>query len=288
MVTIASVASGRAVLAAALVSVLLAGAGFAAPAAAGTGAACRVRNLDTGITRKSLQGAVNWAVHGNRLTLRGTCRGTTTIAKTLWITGIRTRTSGPPILDGDHKGNVVVVKANVAVTMKQLTIRNGRVTQDGGPWAGGGIYNEGWLRLRDVTVRRNSGPSLGIGVPTLGGAIYNGHRLTLNGKTTIKDNRTDFNGGGVYNVGTLTMNDHSLIAANRAGSDGGGVLLYFGATLRMHGSSRIEGNVAGGSGGGLWFYSDASTVLDGVVCGPGKGTNVRKNFPNDCDWEFWP
>ena len=54
-----------------------------APAAAASPTACRVKNLDTGVTKRNLQKAVRAARKGHRLTVRGTCHGTTSIGKRL-------------------------------------------------------------------------------------------------------------------------------------------------------------------------------------------------------------
>lgn len=66
----------------------------ALPASATSPTACRVKNLDTGITKWTLQKAVRAASPDDRLTVRGTCFGVTTIGTSLRVTGIRTRTSG--------------------------------------------------------------------------------------------------------------------------------------------------------------------------------------------------
>jgi hypothetical protein len=120
----------------------------AAPAAAASPTACRVKNLDTGVTKNSLQQAHNAARAGQRLTVRGTCVGITTLSKNLTITGIRTATSGKPILDGgsrpvspwwELKGTVVTVKRGMSVTLRSITIRGGATDMSGG----GGISNRG-------------------------------------------------------------------------------------------------------------------------------------------------
>jgi nitrous oxidase accessory protein NosD len=110
-----------------------------------------VTSLDTGVTKASLQKAHNAAKAGQRLTLRGTCTGVTTLRKSLTISGIRTKPSGKPILDAKLNGTVVTVQPGVKVTMRGLTIRGGAM-----PGLGGGINNAGTLVLRDVIVRSNT------------------------------------------------------------------------------------------------------------------------------------
>ena len=69
---------------------LVATVAVASPASAASPTACRVKNLDTGVTKASLQKAVKAAKGGHRLTVKCTCKGTTTMGKNLSITGVRT------------------------------------------------------------------------------------------------------------------------------------------------------------------------------------------------------
>jgi hypothetical protein len=233
-----------------------------APVSAAGPKACRVKNLDTGIVKASLQLAHNAATNGHRLVLRGTCTGSTKLRKRITVTGVRTATSGAPTLDGKGRGTVVTVGGpNVRprrVTMSSLVIKGGM---------GVGIMNRNPLVLRDVVVRDNAGDG--------GGGVYNSGRLTLNGSSSITRN-TAAAGGGVYNIlGLLIMNGASSISGNSAEADGGGVY-NFAAEIRLNGSSSITKNMAA-SGGGAWSYSD---VIIGGICG-GSG-NIRNNTPNDC------
>ena len=253
------------------------------PATAASATACRVKNFDTGVTSNSLQKAVKAARPGHRLVVRGTCKGSTTIAKNLTIRGVRSATLGQPILDGAKRGTVMSVKPKAKVTLRHLTVRRGVAG------TGGGIVNQGILVLGDVIVRANSA--------AYGGGVYNYGSLTLNGSSSIRANVTvtpgradnsgshtrvgsgsspaltpDVSGGGVLNAGTLTMNGSSSIHGNRTDIWGGGV--YNAGTLTLNGSSSISGNRAGDIGGGVYNVGDFS----GVVC----GGNVHHNLPDDC------
>jgi hypothetical protein len=286
----------RAMLASVAALTLVATIVAAAPASAASPTACRVKNLDSGVTKPSLQKAVNAAKAGQRLTVQGTCKGTTTLGKSLAVKGVRTSTSGPPILDGKSRGTVVTVKAGVKATLTKLTIRGGGMPEESsGPDAielegdGGGIFNAGALVLKNVVVR-NSTANQGAGA-------WNQGKLTLLGSTTFRANTAHF-GGGVYNYaregtvykGTLTMKDKSSIQGNSAvpsnffgpGSGRGGGVVNDGAKLTMEGSSNIRNNtVTGGGGGGVLNYTaDQAVVLSGVTCGPAG--RVRENTPDDC------
>jgi hypothetical protein len=238
----------------------------ATPAAAASPTACRVKDLDTGVTKASLQKAHDAAKKGHRLTVRGVCAGPTTIRKSLAISGIRTKSSGTPILDGKLSGSVVTVKRGVKVTMKSLAIRYGATD-----WAGGGIYNEGRLVLRDVVVRANTA-DWGGGV-----ASINGGSLTLNGSSSIRGNSAEWS-GGVASTGTFVMNGSSAIRANSASVGGGGVSNERG-TLTMNGSSSIEGNTAANSGGGVANYG--ALVMNDSSSIEGNTAQVAGGVQND-------
>jgi hypothetical protein len=278
-----------------------------APVTALSPTTCRVRNLDTGTTRTSLQEAVRTATPGDRLTVRGICRGTTRIGKDLTIRGVPTTTSSKPILDGALRGTVVRVRDGVRVTLRELTVRRGVAQRGGGilnlgtivlrdvivrastAAYGGGVYNLGTLTLnRSSSIRGNAtvGPASVVdelsgacgeawqGTPDVaGGGVLNAGTLNLSGSSSISGNTTGMSAGGVYNAGVLALDDSGSISRNTAGTTGGGV--YNEGTLTMAGSASISGNTAtADDGGGVCNLGD----LSGVVC----GDNVHDNTPGDC------
>ena len=93
---------------------------------------------------------------------------------------------------------------------------------------GGGIYNEGVLRMlgRSV-VRDNTG--LSSYLTEVGSGVYNAGRLVLDDRTRITSNT---GGSGVVNAGTLVMNGSSNVSAEQrlgkgvsAGSRNSGTLV---------------------------------------------------------------
>jgi hypothetical protein len=236
--------------------------------------ACLAVNVDTGFTAGTLRAVVKAAGPGHHLTVQGVCVGTTSITQSLTITGIRTATSGAPVLQGDGKGRVLKVQADVVVTIKDLTIRGGNAGKGGD---GGGIFNGGNLTLRDVIVTRNrAGFGGGIWVSALG---FEPARLILAGKTRVSRNSAYGYGGGVHSFAPVIMKDSSQVIGNTARNGGGGV--YVLDELVMLDRSRITGNSAGGTGGG-GVFQDRGDPRPGVVCAPAPGANVFGNAPNDC------
>jgi hypothetical protein len=238
-----------------------------APASAAS-AACLVTNVDTGQTFTALQPAVDAASPGHRLTVEGTCHGTTVIGKDLVINGLETETSGRPILDGDGLGSVVTI-LSVAVTIEDLAIEGGAARGH----LGGGLTNAlGSVNLRDVIVRRNAGSGGGIhttGTLTLNGAssisendhrgiVIRGGTVSMNHRSSVHDNRGT-SGVRVRASGTIVMNDRSSIRDNA----GTGLSVAKGSALTMNDSSSVTGNRDGGAtvyASSVFTMNDSSTV----------------------------
>ena len=268
----------RGLLASAVLLALIATLG-AAPTSAGTPGDCVVRSGDGGRAYKRLQPAVSAARRGDRLTVRGTCRGTTVADRSLVIVGVRNQRLGRPILSGAGKVRVLRVERGVSVEVRSLAILRGSGL---GPSAasspaarrssgrGGGIFNAGRLTLRDVEVGRNTASRSGRGG---GGGVYNTGTLILKGATRISRNFSP-HGGGVFNSGTLLMKGSSAISANGAESGGG---VWNEGRMTMTGSSAIRTNGAEDAGGVTnlsTLVMRGSTTISGNtggLRGPGGG-----------------
>ena len=205
----------------------------ATSASAASPSACRVQNTVTSKTYTVLQAAVDAAKKDDRLTVRGTCHGTTVISRDLVIEGVLGRGADRPLLDGDGRGVVLTVKESVAVTVTDLTIRGGRgLLREGGPrtpWLRpAGVENGGMLTLQGVTVRRN----VGLGVHNTGTLLLRG------------DTRIDINGAnehvGVVSTGTLRLNGTATIRQNNVAVRNWGTLVLDGSSSLHNNSLAIE------------------------------------------------
>jgi hypothetical protein len=139
--------AGR-VLAIAAAAALVAAALSGSVATAAGPKACKVYNADQEISRDSLQRAVWAADPGDRLIVKGTCVGTTLIAKDLTIGGVRvsskrlkgggTRDSGPAtIRSGSWRPSIVVDPRVDDFTIRPgLRVLRGIVVGDIGEWKG--------------------------------------------------------------------------------------------------------------------------------------------------------
>ena len=132
---------------------------------------------------------------------------------------------GNPVIDGGNRDRVFEVFPPATVDMTGLIVQNGR-NQDGG-----GIRNQGILRIHTSTIRNNTAPAAG------GGGTF-------------------ANGGGILNDldGTLTLDD-SEVSANTADQGGGIMIIANGKTSPNFELTRtsVSNNTTTGDGGGLWL-----------------------------------
>jgi hypothetical protein len=169
-----------------------------------------------------------------------------------------------------ESNRVFLITDSANVTIARLSVRGGHVEVDNGQDAsGGGILNQGRLRLVDSVVDGNEVRTGGStpGGQAIGGGISNSGNLFLNGTSVTANDAVAGNfqadkgstalGGGIRSRGELTMLE-SVIARNRArgggavqtGGDayGGGIAVTQGGTLSGQ-TSAIFGNIAlAGSG----------------------------------------
>ncbi|MBP1469019.1 hypothetical protein EYB53_025140, partial [Candidatus Chloroploca sp. M-50] len=209
-----------------------------------------VLELNAGVYQLSLNGA-----------------GPLVINDTLTIEG-----AGPDqtIIDGGGVDQIIRVTRETSVTLRNLTLRNGTTTVDGG-----GLSNQfGNVTLIDVIVENNHADGRG-------GGVHNDGQMRIE-RSIIRNNRAKTDGGGVGSrlsfrffdydpLGSLEIVD-SVIRYNTADNRGGGV--YFSsfsadpaAHLRIERSALVH-NTSLSGGGGLSFLTNNSTsqsVIENVT-----------------------
>ena len=261
---------------------------------------CRVVNVRTGTDYTGTYDAVAEAQSGDKLRLRGICRGLTNIPVDLTIVGVRPRGAPRPTLSGNDVSTVLSIAPGTSVTIRGIVIRDGNGDVCLPTFCAGGINvpADATLTLVDSIVRDNHGPNDG-GVQSSGTLILAGrtrviantatsdqayaggisvHESTLivRDQAVIRGNTGGY-GGGIYDNGTVRLIGRAQVARNTATIEGGGVYVENGATLRMAGSASIHHNSAPdpGDGGGIWM---GVATYEGVSC----GTNVHDNTHEDC------
>jgi hypothetical protein len=134
------------------------------------------------------------------------------------------------------------------VTIKGITIQNGRGVD------GGGLYNSGVLTIMHSTISGNR-------ATFVGGGLYNGGVLTVT-HSTILGNSSDL-GGGVYVKGPMRL-DQSTVHGNNATLGGGGLYNENALTITSSTVSGNQGRTSGGvqnvSNANLWAWN---STIDG-------------------------
>ncbi|MCC5479874.1 hypothetical protein [Streptomyces barringtoniae] len=199
----------------------------------------------------ALQPALIAAAPGATLRVRGTCIGNFTLAKTVTLVGLRNA-----VLDGNHAGTTVDVRAGVQATLRNLVITDGSAT------LGGGILNDGSLTLTRSTVQNNTA-FRGGGIISTGGSTL---MLT---SSVVQNNTATDGGGGIYNSGMAIL-DRSTVQNNSAPTGGG--IFNDSGSLTLTGST-VQNNTATISGGGIFNFAGTVTLVRSTVSG---------NVPNNC------
>jgi predicted outer membrane repeat protein len=174
------------------------------------------------------------------------------------------------VLDGGGVGRILFVEASVAsVNLSHITLQHGSASD------GGGIYVDahGTLNLDRCTVAHNT-------ASTNGGGIYNNGYLWIK-DSTLYDNAAQ-NGGGIYNpapFGSVVL-VNSTIAANSASTQGGGIDSSSAVVLR---SDIVAGNDAPSAPdiANPLVISFSLTSYGNNLIGDGTGTNFTGSLPSD-------
>jgi len=138
--------------------------------------------------------------------------------------------------------------------------------------AAGGIFAEGQLTMRNVTVVNNGGIQQAGGVNVQNSL---GESAAVIEDSKIIENTTNGLAGGIFNVLAPTVLRNVTVAANHAAL-GGGVYNLANSTVTLYNTS-VEKNTAITDGGGIFNAPGGVVVLN-----PATGTVVTKNRPNNC------
>jgi hypothetical protein len=201
------------------------------------------------------------------------------------------------IVNGNGFGAVFAVSSDETVNLSGLTITGGSGEPVGGNTSGGGIYNDGALRVNNCTIFGNSaGFGGGIdneGGMTLnnctvssntatgnGGGIENGANATLAlSNCTVSDNSA-FNSGGIDNNGTVTVSNCTIFGNSSANNSGGignaGTMAVSDCTL--NGNTALSSGNAIGNGGAIdnsGTMMVANCTLNGNNAREGSGGGIE-------------
>lgn len=161
--------------------------------------------------------------------------------------------SGNVVTGSDsYYGGGVYGAAGTTVTIKQCLIAGNRQYRPSVYGTGGGIKGDGYIVIRDSTVRANYVNGDGAGVNLSGGGLVTNCLITAN--------TAPQRGAGLFiGASTLATIANCQIISNSASSQGGGIWLQ---SLNFISGCRIIGNTSGSSGGGIYFSSTNSSVVN--------------------------
>lgn len=221
------------------------------------------------------------------ITLTGTLPNIVSGQGTLTIDG-----SGQNVtISGNNAVRVMWVNSGADLTLRKLTIANGKITgadgagvanfgtlivdrmtfANGSAAAGGGIANfsGGTLLVSDSAFTGNSASTGGGGI-----ANYVGATVSVTNTTFFTNTATGASGGGgLWNNGTLSVNN-STFSANSANNGGGGIRIAGGsATLR---NTIIANSASGGDCVGTLGGTNNNNLIEDTganACGLTNGVN---------------
>ena len=176
---------------------------------------------------------------------------------------------------GTNAHRIFTVQNGKTLTLKKLTLKNGKADKGGGIYAGTG-----------TTVNLDILTTIQECKATDGGAIYNdGGTLTIKGGSVIKGNEVTNNGGAfLIKSGSLHMENNCIIEQNKA-KKGGGIYIMNSGTAEIR-YCRASENEAQDDGGGVYVESgtltlEGSTIggeqfYDGTAPDKTKGNKAKK------------
>lgn len=228
----------------------------------------------------TLREAINDAVDGDTVTFDASlASGSITLNGTeLSINkALKIQANVPISVSGNNASRVFNVGSNGIVTLTGLTVRDGYVSGDGG-----GIYNQGELRLEGTGVINNEAQR-GGGLANLSGTVTLSDTQVSNNSSTwgggglyvddmdavltmidgeIRDNASNLYGGGVF-VYSGTANLSGTLVSGNGADEGGG--LYVDVGTASLNKAVVSDNSANDSGGGLYVYTGMAAVSNAQI-----------------------
>lgn len=281
--------------------VLTGAAVFAAPAAAQASAAlpgpsavpCSSSALVTAISKANSAGsAILQLAQGCNYVLTSAATGNDGLppvtGKIVIIGGHGTQISRAPSA-GPFR--ILEVTGGSALTLVNITVANGRLTDSGGVNAGAGIFDAGTLVLRNVRLIGNTDGDLAGAL-----AVSKEGRAAITG-SDLDSNSAASEGGAIFSFGDLTI-DRSVLARN-TGASGGAIATAPGAATRISSTVVTRNTASNGGGGGIAnagvlvlrgdrvTFNQATSAGGGILnISPGivslRFTAVAANTPDNC------
>lgn len=154
---------------------------------------------------------------------------------------------------------VLTINSGYSVTLRDLSIRNGRVTSS---TSGGGVNNAGTTTIERVYIYDNYTGGTGGGIANTGFLYVK--------DSTISNNYATSQGGGINNAYILAANNVSVIinstishnrqAASVATVGGAGIFVRTGNVIIINSTVAYNDNINGGTSRGVGLQTDGGTA----------------------------
>jgi hypothetical protein len=183
-----------------------------------------------------------------------------------WNSGFTSQT-GLTTIDGQDSRRGISVTARTICELDHFAIINGHSND-----SGGGVYNEGSLKLLESTVSSNSSDVSG------GGILNSSGELTIV-NSTISENEAFGSGGGINNLGNVHV-INSTIYGNRTSTGAGGITNANHSLLTLA-NTTIFDNTSNLNSGGISNYQYGVAYLQNTILAGNlgsRGPNCRGSF----------
>jgi subtilisin-like proprotein convertase family protein len=253
-----------------------------------------------------IQAAINRAFSGDTINIAaGTYFEPLTILdRSLTLQG---QSAATTFLDGNQLYSILTILRStqqaLTINISGLTFQHGKSSQPGGAISndansyltlsnsaivnntssnGGGIYNQGFMNLINVTISNNT-----VTGGFEGGGIYNVGFLELS-NVTLSDNRAPI-GGGISNLNTLTVTSSFIGSNSSTGSGfvgGGGGIYNRGVASNLYlFNSTLSGNQSiAGYGGAI--FNDNILISNGAVISGNQTTDKGGGIYNSASGQI--
>jgi hypothetical protein len=230
----------------------------------------------------TMAAAVNAAAIGDTISIGAGIFPTNVVfRKSLTLAGVG---NSQTTLDGGQAGTVLTTTPGVTLTVTDLRIRRGRAPAAFG--FGGGVLNDGDLRMDRCIIEECEAPVSGGGLSNVngtarlvgcillnndagfaGGAVDNSATLTLENCTLTGNGGTT--GGAIINTGQLEVTNCTFY--KNTGESGGALLLHSGTAAVQY--STFSQNNASAQNGGAVLALNGFTARGALIAGnTAKGT----------------
>lgn len=195
-------------------------------------------------------------------------------------------------ISGNDSVRVLAVNNGATLTLRSLTIANGRVTGSGG----GVLNNGGTVTVLNSTFVRNTATLFGGGIENAGngsltvrdsffdensaqngGAIDNDPGTLIVASSTFRGNSVTLTGGAIYSSNGAATIANSTFSGNQASDRGGGIYNSVNGTLAVV-NATFWRNRANASGGGIYVNGGSVTVKNTIIANSTSGGNCFGAF----------